>query len=172
MPTGARSTAAASVIHNVALGPAVPPPPVLGAPLGVTVVVEGAAVGHWFTLGEDDAVGQWLPVDEGESIADGLGSGDGESIADAVGSGEGDASSAAATPLVPPNTIAASDAAANRRSHNPPRRRTGSLVPCGDPSSIIFCTTTPLRSQSRFPDLELLGFRRLPPRVVRTRPAV
>lgn len=148
---GTRIIAAASDTRNAAPDPAVPPPPVLGAPDGATedgdVVGHplGGVAGHWD--GDGEAEGS-----KGDGASDGS-DGDGE----ADGS-DGDGSSAIATPLAPPSTTTESDATANRRSHSPFCRRARSRVPCGDPFSYSMCTTTPLRSQSRTTDLELLGF--------------
>jgi hypothetical protein len=191
MPAGARSTAAVSAVRNAVLEPAVPPPPVAGAPVGAVVgavvAVGHPVVGHVVVLGDGvtvvvlgDGVTVVVPGDGVTVVA--LGSGvsvdvaasDGESEPSTTGFTEGDSRPllAAATPLVPPTAITASDTAANSRSRTPLHRRTGSVVCCDDPSSIGMCTTTPLRSQSRCNDLELLGFRLVRPRVVRATPAV
>jgi hypothetical protein len=200
MPAGARNTAAVSAVRNAVLEPAVPPPPVAGAPVGAVVgavvAVGHPVVGHVVVLGDGvtvvvlgdgvtvvvlgDGVTVVVPGDGVTVVA--LGSGvsvdvaasDGESEPSTTGFTEGDSRPllAAATPLVPPTAITASDTAANSRSRTPLRRRTGSVVCCDDPSSIGMCTTTPLRSQSRCNDLELLGFRLVRLRVVRATPAV
>jgi hypothetical protein len=146
MPTGARITAAANDISNAALDVAVPPPPVLGAPLGVATPGETDAVADSLGVGEGDPVGHWLVPGEGDAVGQWLGPGEGDSVKDSLGSADGDAegSSAAATPAgTTPNTVTASSTVANRRSHARPCRRTGSLARCDDPSSIIFRTTTP-----------------------------
>jgi hypothetical protein len=112
MPTGKRIAAAASDTHNMGLDVAVPPPPVLGAPLGVTTPGEADPDGDSLGVGEGDAPGHWLGAGEGDAPGHWLG----------VGEGDAEGSSAAATPLVPPSTTSANDTAANRRSHTPPRR--------------------------------------------------
>ncbi|NJC70044.1 hypothetical protein HC031_10030 [Planosporangium thailandense] len=88
MPSGTRIAAAATVTRNMAWD-AVPPPPVLGAPLGVTACGEGVGVGHPPAAGDGEAAPHPVGPMEGEADVDVPASGEGWSL-DWLASGDAD----------------------------------------------------------------------------------